>query len=233
MSTKSVYADPLPAEVFGVLQQTDTPTVSNAVEKAGVRALTDGFCDSSVRCLFPEFGILCGYAVTAEAETMTEKPGDFRQGMAELVRVLADALKPAVVVMQEATPHPERSAHCGEMMASIFQRMGVVGLVSDACVRDVVEVRALRFHYFARGVVASHGGFRITRVNVPVRVGGLEIRPGDLLHGDANGLIKVPREGADTLPALVDQVRARETALMSSVRGSEFHLDDLIQVLTH
>jgi len=137
--------------------------------------------------------------------------------------------KPAVVAFQEIGPQPDYAAHCGEVMATIFQRLGAVGLVSDCAVRDIPEVRALRFHYFARGAVASHAYFHIVRVGVPIQVCGLVIRPDDLLHGDENGLIVVPKEGFEKLPAAVDAVRARERALMEFVRGPEFNFDGLCQ----
>lgn len=112
-------------------------------------------------------------------------------------------------------------------MATIFQRLGAAGLVSDCAVRDIPEVRALRFHYFARGAVASHAHFHIVRVGVPVQVQGLPISPGDLLHGDENGLIVVPKDGLEKLPAAVEAVRTRERELMEYVRGPAFTLEGL------
>jgi len=112
-------------------------------------------------------------------------------------------------------------------MATTFTRLGAVGLVSDAAVRDIPEVRALRFHYFARGTVASHANFRIARVGVPVQIQGLVIRSGDLLHGDENGLLLIPPGVEDALPAKVEQVRQRESALMEYIRGPGFTLEGL------
>ena len=88
-------------------------------------------------------------------------------------------------------------------MATILTRIGAIGLVTDCAVRDIVEVRAMKFLYFARGLVASHANFRIVRVGIPIQVEGLAIRPGDLLHGDENGLIAVPGEGVTRLPDAV------------------------------
>ena len=88
-----------------------------------------------------------------------------------------------MIAFQEIGAQPDLAAHCGEVMATIFTRLGAVGLVSDSGVRDIAEVRALRFHYFARGTVSSHANFRIVRAGVPIQLQGLVIRPGDLLHG--------------------------------------------------
>ncbi|MEO6181583.1 MAG: RraA family protein, partial [Verrucomicrobiota bacterium] len=89
------------------------------------------------------------------------------------------------------------------------------------------EVRGLRFHYFARGSVVSHASFRIVRVGVPIQVHGLAIHPGDLLHGDENGLLKIPHAACDQLLETVEAVRNRERKLMELVRAPDFSVDQL------
>jgi 4-hydroxy-4-methyl-2-oxoglutarate aldolase len=113
-------------------------------------------------------------------------------------------------------------------MATFFTRLGAIGLVSDCAVRDLPEVRALGFHYFARGSVASHANFRIVRSGMPVQVAGMVVHPGDILHGDMNGLLSVPNAGVDALSKAVDQVRSREKRLMEFVRGDQFSLDGVM-----
>ena len=151
----------------------------------------------------------------------------------ELCTACERSPRPTVVVLQEISRHPEFSAHCGEVMATTFQRLGVIGLVSDSAVRDIPEVRGLGFHYFAPGAVASHANFRVSRVQVPVTVCGLQIAPGDLLHGDENGLLKVPPQGREELPRLADEVRNAEQPLLEFVRSDAFTIELLRQRLTH
>jgi regulator of RNase E activity RraA len=209
------------------LKTVDTPTLSNGIELLGVRPHSEGFTPLSIRCLFPELGRMCGYAVTAQVETMTtSEPPDMGQFI-ELYRALDAAPKPAVIAFQEIGGRPEFAAHCGEVMGTIFTRLGAIGLVSDSGVRDIPEVRGLRFHYFARGTVASHANFRIARVGVPVQIESLVIRPGDLLHGDENGLLSIPAGVEETLPEKVDAVRDREGALLEYVRGRDFTIEGL------
>ena len=97
--------------------------------------------------------------------------------------------------------------------------------------RDIPEVRALGFHYFARGSVASHGNYRIARPGVPVQILGLVVKPGEILHGDENGLISVPAGIEDRLPEAVDTVRRRERKVMEYVRGADFALGNFKQVV--
>ena len=214
------------ASLVEYLKTVDTPTLSNAVELLRVRPQNEGFAPCRLRCLFPELGRMVGYAVTAHVETMTKGAIDWHVFF-RLYQAVAEGPKPAVVVFQEAGPRPDFAAHCGEVMATIFKRVGALGLVSDCAVRDIPEVRAMRFHYFAKGSVASHAHFRIVRVGIPVQVQGLVVQPQDLLHGDENGLITLPREGLEKLPEAVDAVRSRERELMEFVRGPEFTLDRL------
>ncbi len=209
------------------LKAVDSPTLSNAIETLKLRPHAEGFTPLQVRCLFPELGRMCGYAVTAHVETVTQMHKTQESTFLELFQAVADSPKPAVVVFQEIGGHGDYAAHCGEVMGTIFTRLGAVGLVSDCGVRDVPEVRALRFHYFALGAVVSHASFHIVRVGVPVQVRGLAIQPGDLLHGDENGLLKIPHAAYDKLPDAVEAVRNRERKLMESVRAPGFSVDQL------
>ena len=206
------------------LKSVDSPTLSNGIELLDLRPRHEGFTPLQIRCLFPEFGRMVGYAVTAQVETVTrQQPTDMAR-FVELYEAVQASPKPAVVAFQEIGAHGDFAAHAGELMSTIFSRLGAVGLVSDCGVRDIPEVRALGFHYFARGTVASHANFRIARVGTPIQVCGLVIQPGAILHGDENGLVLVPAGVEQTLPAMIDAVRAREGKLLEYVRSGEFEL---------
>jgi 4-hydroxy-4-methyl-2-oxoglutarate aldolase len=209
------------------LRTVDSPTLSNAIERLKMRPRSAGFTPLALRCLFPEMGRMCGYAVTAQVETVTSMGPAEEKSFLDLFAAVDASQKPAVVVMQEIGGHSDWAAHSGEIMATTFGRLGAVGLVSDAGVRDLPEVRALGFHYFARGAVASHASFRIVRSNVPVQILGLVVQPGDLLHGDENGLVSVPNVDQDELKAAVDAIRKRERELMEFIRSPEFTVEKL------
>jgi 4-hydroxy-4-methyl-2-oxoglutarate aldolase len=204
------------------LKSVDTPTLSNAIETLHLQPRDTGFTPLQLRCLFPEFGRLCGHAVTAQVETMTQLHATEERGFLELFQAVAESPKPAVVAFQEIGDRGDYAAHCGEVMATAFTRLGAVGLLTDCGVRDIPEVRALRFQYFARGAVASHAHFKIVRVGVPIQVMGLEVKPADLLHGDENGLLRVPAAAFAGLEQAVQKVRDRERRLMNFMRSPDF-----------
>ncbi|MBS1876982.1 MAG: RraA family protein [Acidobacteria bacterium] len=213
MGTRS-QVNPIP-----YLETVDTPTLSNAIEELNIRPRSEGFAPVDIRCLFPQFGGMCGYAVTAQVETVTRMSPTDKNIFCDLFEAVDASPKPAVVVMQEIGGAPEFAAHCGEVMATVFTRMGAIGVVSDCGVRDIPEVRAMGMHYFARGAVASHAYFHIVRVGVPVQIQGFVVKPGDILHGDENGLISVPECDWAALERAVDDVRDRERRLMDFVRS--------------
>ena len=98
--------------------------------------------------------------------------------------------------------------------------------------RDIDEVCALGFQYFANGAVARHGAMRVVRTQVPVTVCGLSIQPGDLLHGDVNGLISVPESGRERLPDLAQQVVAADRELMDLIQNGD-SIRQLLDRLVH
>src|SRR6478735_5456914 len=100
---------------------------------------------------------------------------------------------PKVVVFQDLDDPPV-AATFGEVMCSTYQAFGAVGLVTSGAGRDLDQVEALRFPCFTSGTICSHGYCQIVDLNVPVRVGGVWVNPGDLLHGDRNGVTTIPNE---------------------------------------
>jgi 4-hydroxy-4-methyl-2-oxoglutarate aldolase len=217
----------LTPEQFAELQKIDSPTVSNAIERFKVRPRLEGFASWDLRCAFPELGTMMGYAVTCTADTTTETRADER-GLMRLWAAIEAAPKPAVLVIKDIGPERSRSCHMGEVMATTAKALGAVGCVSDGGLRDVVEVRALGgFQYFCPGFVVSHGNPIICEVNVPVTLEGMAVKPGDLLHGDANGVLVVPDAVADRVAAEAERVRADEREVLDFVRAPGLTVEKL------
>jgi regulator of RNase E activity RraA len=216
----------LTAEQLAYLKGVDSPTVANAIEAFKVRDRCEGFIGGMVRDLSPELGVMVGYALTV---TMTSRPGPVasRDGYWRMWETLERAPKPAVVVVQDVSGAPSRCAFWGEVMATLATRLGAVGVVADAGVRDLPEVRAMGLHYFAPHPVVSHGNFEIVDVSKPVTIDGQVVQSGDLLHGDENGIVVVPHELVASLPAEVESVRARERRLIEHIKSPAFTLASL------
>jgi regulator of RNase E activity RraA len=214
---------PIGEEALAFLQAVDSPTIANAIESFKFRDRTEGFIGGEVRALCPDMPPTVGSALTV---TMTNTPGPLagREGWWRMYEALADIPAPSLLVVQDVSGAPSRCAFAGEVMATLAQRLGAVGMVTDGGVRDVHEVRQLGFAYFARYLVVSHGNFDIVEIGQPVTLDGQEIRTGDILHGDANGVVIVPRDVLDGLPAAVQEVRDRERATMDYIRSPDYSL---------
>jgi regulator of RNase E activity RraA len=207
------------------LKEIDTPTICNAIQTFNVRGRVEGFLGMDIRCLSPKLGMMVGYAITVTVDSTTPDVPRDDTAWRDWVLAMEAAPKPIVLIFQDVGPQPRKSAHMGEVMATLATRLGAVGLVTDGGVRDLLEVRRLGFHYFAKGVVASHGNPRLIEVNVPVTLDGVPIEPGDLLHGDINGVTVIPLSIAGQIAEAADRIRASEAELMAYINGPDFTVE--------
>ncbi len=214
-------AAPLSASELEALRGFSTPTICNAIETFGVRGRDEGFMDSSIVCRFPELGRMAGYAVTARIRAAAPAASEVRHHT--VWREFARVPKPWVVVIEDLDPSPIGS-YWGEVNASVYRALGAVGVVTNGGVRDLAEVRSLGFHFFSSCVLVSHAYVHVVEVGAPVNVGGLNVRPGDLLHGDEHGVTSVP---IDIAAELADASAAIERA---ELRLIEYALSDACTV---
>jgi 4-hydroxy-4-methyl-2-oxoglutarate aldolase len=215
----------LSREQFEELRGIDSPTIANAIEYFEVRPRVSGYVGSNVRCLTPDAGFMLGYAVTCRGDSTTEEKD--RREHTTLYRAIHELQPlPAVVVIGD-DGDPSRlhlACHAGEMMATTMKRVGAVGLVTNGGLRDIREINALGgFHYYGRGLVVAHGRPCIYDVGAVVNIDGMEVHPGDLLHGDENGIVVIPAEIADKVAAKAREHRDMEQERLKEILGPEFH----------
>lgn len=204
------------------LRAIDSPTVANAIEAFEVRGRVQGYVGSDVRCLIPGLGTMLGYAITCKGDSTTEGR-KVERAHQQLYAAIAASPKPAIVVIQDDGRDKVHSCHAGEMMATTMKRCGAVGLVSDGGLRDIHEVTELGgFHYFGAGLVVAHGNPLIYDVGAEVTISGVRIRPGDLLHGDENGVTVIPEEIADKVAAQAMKVRETEHKRLEEILSPDF-----------
>ncbi|MBI4693383.1 MAG: RraA family protein [Gammaproteobacteria bacterium] len=227
---------PLPPATLAALAALDTCTVANAVESTGVRLRNEGFIDASVVCQFPELGPLVGYALPLRIRTADPPVRDALKSRTEGVRCdwwdeMVELPAPRVLVVEDVDLQPGLGAFFGEVHANVFKALGCVGLVTNGAVRDLEAVRELRFHCFAAHAAVSHAYAHVVEVGMPVRIGGLHVRAGDLLHGDRHGVLSVPRDIAARLPGLAAGMRREELALIEYCQSPGFSLSGLRELL--
>ncbi|MCA9061266.1 MAG: RraA family protein, partial [Planctomycetaceae bacterium] len=91
--------------------------------------------------------------------------------------------------------------------------------VTSGTGRDLDQVAGLNFPVFTNGACCSHGNCAILSANVPVTVGGLTVFPGDLLHGDRNGVTTIPLEIASEIPDACTEFMVAEQFVLNYVRS--------------
>jgi 4-hydroxy-4-methyl-2-oxoglutarate aldolase len=217
----------LSEETYQKLKAIDSATVANAIEKFGVRPDTWGFAGPEIRCLFPEMGVMLGYAVTGVMGPRELGEQGWRQGWLDYTQAIEDSPKPAVCVIEDSPVWRDQGALVGEVMATCMKSLGALGCVTNGTVRDVDQVQDMGFHYHASGRIVSHGQLKFHSVGQPVRLGRLEVRPGDLIHADVNGVVVVPFEIADEIPAAAQAILDREAGIIEVAKRSGFRAADL------
>jgi 4-hydroxy-4-methyl-2-oxoglutarate aldolase len=206
-------------ETLEKLAQFDTPTICNIIELFDVRPRTDGFMDRRIQAGFPELPPMVGFAATAAFRSSAPPAGgDAYGGMMEQVEQFEDLPGPAVVVFEDLDDPPV-GATFGEVMCSVYKAFGSTGLITSGGGRDLLQVRELDYPVFTGSTICSHAYCHILHIGLPVHVGGLVVRQGDLLHGDANGVTNIPLEIAAEVADLGDEFIAAEQIVLDYVNG--------------
>jgi 4-hydroxy-4-methyl-2-oxoglutarate aldolase len=205
--------------VLDELQSFSAPSLSNGIETFDLRPRNEGFADGTVRCMFPDLGARIGYASTATMRGAAE--GD-RLPPSALWEHVVELPEPRFVVVQDLDDPPGVGCYWGEVNGSIFTALGCVAVVTNGAVRDLSEMRAIGLQAFAGSVAVSHAYNHLVGVGEPVTVGGLVVRPGDLLHGDQHGVLSIPFGIAEALAAATRAVEAEERELIDFCRSPDF-----------
>ncbi|MDW8356175.1 MAG: RraA family protein [Bryobacterales bacterium] len=201
-----------------LLRRYDTPTICNVIELFAVRPRNTGYMDGRIRCCFPELGPLVGYAATATHRAAFERSdASGYAALDEQVRRFEELPRPPVVVLQDLDDPPV-AASFGEIMCATYRAFGAAGLITSGAARDLDQVRRLGFPVFASGVICSHGYSHLVSLHVPVRVGGLAVHPGDLLHGDVNGVTNIPLEVASEVAEVAAEYVAAEAIVLDFLK---------------
>ncbi|MDZ4817464.1 MAG: RraA family protein [Planctomycetota bacterium] len=211
---------PIMQETLLKLAKFDTPTICNVIELFNVVPRNRGYMDQRVRCEFGEFPPMVGYAATAAFRSDAPPVGGNAYGSLDRqLEQFAELPGPAVVVFQDLDS-PSIAATFGEVMCSTYKAFGSVGLITSGTGRDIDQVRALNYPIFTGGTNCSHAYCHILHIGLPVHVGGLTVETGELLHGDINGVTRIPQAIADEIPEVAVEFVKAERIVLDYVQGS-------------
>lgn len=214
------------ASVLATLRRYDTPTVCNVIELFDARPHSAGFMDARIRAAFPELPPMVGFAATATFRSAAPAGGQAYSTIEEQIAAFEELPGPPVVVFQDLDD-PAAAATFGEIMCTSYRAFGAAGLVTSGAGRDLDQVRALKFPVFTGGTICAHGYCHIPSIGVPVRVGGVTVRPGDLLHGDLNGVTTIPIEIASAVADACEEFMKAEAIVLERLKKGRPSRKDL------
>ncbi len=183
-----------------------------------------GVAHHEIKPLRPEMRV-CGPALT-----VLTRPGD-----ALWVQVAIEYIRPGDVVVIDAAGYPD-VAVIGERLTHFMKLAGGAGLVVDGAVRDAMDIVAEGVPTFCRSAcIRIFGSTGPGAIGVPVTCGGVTVHPGDIILGDADGIVVIPQEDAARVADLAAEHLAGELERMRQVESGKsvrevFHLDAKLKV---
>lgn len=134
------------------------------------------------------------YHIAGEAYTVQLAVGD----NLHLLKALKEA-KPGDILVVDAKGDTYR-AIAGDFVVGMMQTLELGGLVVDGVIRDIIDIKKLNFPVFSKGTTVASGSKNGPgATNIPISCGGANVQPGDIIVGDVNGVVVVPRNQAETV----------------------------------
>jgi regulator of RNase E activity RraA len=179
---------PLSDEAMSFYRTTSSSLVTDGLYRFGLGAWMD-----DVHPVNP------AWRLAGRVRTMQLAPKSGMKHSSHSIYTAAERLDPGDVLIIATTGG--RGWLMGENIAHFCMYLGLAGVVTDGRIRDLLELRDLDFPVFARGATARpfHTELDVIDVDIPVQCAGAYLRPGDLIVGDADGIVVAPFELADTL----------------------------------
>ncbi|KIZ46438.1 MULTISPECIES: RraA family protein [Rhodopseudomonas] len=224
----------LPVTVLEALGRYDTPTICNAMEIVAPQRRLIGFTTRPLVCPFPDLPPIVGYARTAtiRATAASSLPAaEQRAGRQAYYDYVGTGEGPRISVIQDIDgANIGFGAFWGEVNSAIHKALGCLGVITDGSIRDIPQW-APGFQALAGSIGPSHGHVHVTGFGDEIRVAGMAVRSGDLIHADRHGAVVVPHEVAALLPEAAELCARRETPMLDVARSATFSLEKLKQAL--
>ena len=223
------------AELLAQLRAVDTPTICNALEIIDSKYRVTGFTTKPLVCPFPDLPPMVGYARTATIRATHSNELEGKAGKAQRVAyyeyVAGGGPAPSVMVIQDLDGADVGfGAFWGEVQSAVHRGLGCEGVVTDGCIRDIPQW-APNFQALAGSVMPSHAWVHLADYGKQIRVAGMIVRSGDLIHADRHGACVIPHAVADKIPAACDLLARKEAVILGVARSKGFNIAQLREAL--
>ena len=209
------------------LSSVDTPTVCNAIEAAEGKRGFNNFTKGTMLSSAPDAQAVVGYALTAKiaAKAPPEDPPEvIKQRRMAYYKYVANAHKPAVVVIEDKDYPNCVGAFWGEINTTVHKGLGVSGAVTNGVMRDLGDVPK-DFPVIAGSIGPSHGFVHVKEIGTPVEVMGLSVTEGELIHADRHGALVIPSDVLPSLVAAITKLIDTERLVLDPARAADFDYD--------
>lgn len=224
----------LSQELMDQLLAADSPTIANAIELYQCQSRWAGYVGPEIQCRFPDLGRAIGYAVTCTIREVDEAHPPDPEVRMKWLEAIERSPKPVICVVQDKVIGKKGlAAHWGEIMGTMVQQLGTVGIVTNGAVRDLEALHAIGMKVWSEHVVVSHGWIDVDDADIPVEVGGLTIHPGDILHADCNGVVSIPHDLLEDLPVKVKKILDDEKVILHDLRTNGVDLKKMRAGIKH
>lgn len=220
------YREPLPSAVLDALAAYDTPTVCNALELVAPGRRLVGYTTRPLVCPFPDLPPMVGYARTATirataASSAVDGGKALRLAYYDYV---GNGHGPRISVIQDLDGDQAGfGAFWGEVHSAVHKALGCLGVVTDGSIRDIPQW-APGFQALAGSLGPSHAHVHLAGFGEPVRVAGMTVQSGDLIHADRHGAVVVPHDVAAAVPEAAELCARREAVVLAVARSPDFSI---------
>lgn len=211
-------------DLLALLSGADTPTVCNAIEVVEGRRGFTAFTRGTVLASHPSTPAMVGFAVTAKISGIappSEPAPVIRARRMDYYRMMAEAPKPAVAVIEDVDFPGCVGAYWGEINTEVHKGFGLAGALTNGVMRDLGDLPD-GFPVVAGSIGPSHGFVHVVENATPVTVFGLTVAPGDLVHADRHGAVVIPPEVLPGLAAGIRKLRDTEGLVLVPARRPGF-----------
>ncbi len=225
---------PLPAALLEALARYDTPTICNALEIVAPERRLTGYTTKPLVCPFPDLPPIVGYARTTTISSVAASTLPAAEQQARRLayyEYVGTGPGPRVSVIQDMDGADAGfGAFWGEVQSAIHKALGCLGVVTNGSIRDTPQW-APGFQALAGSIGPSHAHVHAESFGGEVRVAGMTVRSGDLVHADRHGAVVIPLDVAAKLPEAAELCGRRETPILEIARSPSFTLEKLREAL--
>jgi regulator of RNase E activity RraA len=192
------------------LREFDTALLANTIGYIDPTPPQEYYMGKSISCLTPTLGPSVGIAVTCELESSTPNVKPDWDLYWKQVDEISEIPVPTIWVVKTAGTRPDHECVLGDGMAKTLHAAGCIAVVTDGGARDLHAFPSIPFAAYGTGKTIHHCAIRFRQTNHPIEVGGITIRPGDVIHANAEGVIRIPASCLEKLPERAVAMRAFE-----------------------